>query len=79
MDGIPAQGIEVTKLDRDAALELLYKSSKISPGADSAEDRAAAKIVEDLDHLPLPIDQATIYSYMVGSVVCCGGIEEANC
>ena len=60
-DGIPAQGMEVTKFDQDASLELLYKSSKITPRSDSAEDEAAAKIVEDLDHLPLVIDQAAAY------------------
>jgi len=59
--GIPAQGMEVTKLDQDASLELLYNSSKISCGSDSAEDRAAARIVKDLDHLPLAIDQAAAY------------------
>jgi hypothetical protein len=38
-----------------------YKSSKIMPWSDSAEDQAAAKIVEDLDHLPLAIDQGAAY------------------
>ena len=60
-DGIPAHGMEVTKLDRDASLDLLYKSSKITRWSDLTEDRAAAKIVEDLDHLPLAIDQAAAY------------------
>jgi NB-ARC domain len=57
-DGIPAQGMEVPKLNQEASLEWLYKSSKIMPGSNSAEDQAAARIVEDLDYLPMAIDQA---------------------
>ena len=60
-DGIPAQGMEITKLDPEACLELLYKSSKITPPSDPAEDWAATKIVEALDYLPLAIDQAAAY------------------
>jgi len=56
-DRIPAQGMEVTDYDRESSLELLYKSSKITP-SNSTEDEAAEKIVKDLDHLPLAIDQA---------------------
>src|SRR5579859_3177527 len=60
-DGIPAQGMEVSKFKPEESLELLYKSSKTTPSLDSTEDQAAVKIVEDLDHLPLAIDQAAAY------------------
>jgi hypothetical protein len=50
--------MEVTKLERDTSLKLLYKSLNLTPLADSAEAQVAAKIVEFSDHLPLSIDQA---------------------
>lgn len=59
--GIPAQGMEVDKFGQQDSLRLLYKSSKITSLSDSTEDQAAARIVEDLDHLPLAIDHAAAY------------------
>ena len=60
-DGIPAQGMEVTKFDQGASLALLYEASKVTVSSDPTEVQAAVKIVEDLDHLPLAIDQAAAY------------------
>ena len=61
-DRIPAQAKEVTKFDRTQSLHLLYELSKISPRSDdSEEDNAAARLVEELDHLPLAISQAAAY------------------
>ena len=59
-NGIPAQAKEVKKLDQDGSLALLYGSSEITP-SDSAEEHAAATIVEKLDHLPLAINLAGAY------------------
>ena len=60
-DGIPAQGMEVNKFDQGASLALLYEASKVAQSSDPTEGQAAVKIVEDLDHLPLAIDQAAAY------------------
>ena len=51
-NGSSVQGMEVTQLNQDVSLELVYTSSKITSRSDSAEDEAAAKIVEQLDHVP---------------------------
>jgi hypothetical protein len=60
-DGIPAQGIEVTKFDRETSLTLLYKLSKSSPSSNSTKGQAGVKTVEELDHLALAIEQAAAY------------------
>jgi tetratricopeptide (TPR) repeat protein len=60
-DGIPAQAKEVTKFNQNQSLHLLYELSKISPGPNSEEAKAAVQLVEELDHLPLAISQAAAY------------------
>ena len=57
---IPAQGMEICKYDRDASIQLLYKSSRITP-LNQPELQAAERIVEKLCNLPLAIDQAAAY------------------
>jgi len=60
-DGIPAEGLEVSLLDDDDAIQLLSKLSKLSIAAGSEEEVLAKKIVGMLGHLPLALEQAASY------------------
>jgi len=60
-DDIPAQGVEVPIFDKTESIELLMSVSNISLLPNSSENETAEKIVEELGHLPLAIDQAAAY------------------
>src|SRR5271168_5211574 len=60
-DGIPAEGIEVQFLTSDEALELLSTLSKIEIVPNTPEWEQATRIVIELGHLPLAIEQAAAY------------------
>ena len=59
--GIPAEGVEVTLLDHDDAIELLSTLSKVTIAPNSPERKSADEIIQRLGNLPLAIEQAGAY------------------
>ena len=59
--GIPAEGIEIPLFDRDEAIELLTTLSSVDLPLSPSEKEHAIAIVNELDLLPLAIEQAAAY------------------
>ena len=59
--GIPAEPLEVPLLDREGSIELLSTLSEVDVQPGSTEYESAAKIVDELQYLPLAIEQAAAY------------------
>jgi hypothetical protein len=57
-DGIPARGLEVPLLEVDESIEMLCDLSKMDP---EAHRLSAKDVVEELQYLPLAIEQAASY------------------
>jgi len=61
VEGIPAQGVEMSLLDEEAAIQLLCSLSRLTASPGSKEWFDAQRVVKELGHLPLAISHAGAY------------------
>jgi tetratricopeptide (TPR) repeat protein len=60
-DGIPAEGVEITPMNLSESVSLLLARSGLEDNPREAVQVEAGRIVEELGHLPLAIEQAAAY------------------
>lgn len=60
-EGIPAEGIEVSELDKEDSVQFLLHRSKLRDTTSPEVQREAQRIVDELGYLPLALEQAATY------------------
>ena len=60
-DGIPAEGLEITQMNLSDSVSLLLTRSNLQDDPREAVRVEAGRIVDELGHLPLAIEQAAAY------------------
>lgn len=60
-DGIPAEGIEVTLMNEEDSLQFFQRRVRLSDTSSTRFQDEARRIIKELDHLPLALEQAAAY------------------